>query len=452
MGGMVKHSERGEPKRYYKRERWDHVLRRLIRQMVTFLMTGSTGMAMRPRRPDLDGLGMENLGMYLHVPFCRRPCFYCPYFKERYDEEKAKAYAKTVRQEMSFYAPLLEGSQITDFYIGGGTPTTMLGSGLAGIIETAQKQFDVRCDVSLETHPNDVSAGMVERLRQLGVRNLSMGVETFSDGHLKKIGRPYDSHRAKQAVELLVDADFDCVNIDLMFGLPDQATDDVRRDIETALSLGVDQISAYPIFTFPHTGLEDMVKGRGQRLPGMAKRRKMLRCIEQLCYEAGLERSGVWSFTAPGVSKYSSVTIPGYVGLGAGAGSLIPGYFYINVFDVDAYIDHMTEKREPPVALTIDFSQREEMIHWLYWRIYETRVDKNAFAAGFGRDFDEVFGTIFALFELLGFAVDHGDAIDMTDRGNYWVHVLQNLFSLNFIGQVWSACLSETWPREIALA
>ena len=69
----------------------------------------------------------------------------------------------------------------------------------------------------------------------------------------------------------------------------------------------------------------------------------------------------------------------------------------------------------------------------------------------FSRDFDKVFGTTFAVFERLGFAVDHGDQIDMTDRGNYWVHVLQNLFSLDFIGRVWEVCLAETWPREIEL-
>lgn len=429
----------------------EHVLSRLVRQTVKFLMTGSRGMAMQRGRPDLDSLAMDDLGVYLHVPFCRRPCFYCPYFKETYNERKARSYADAVREEIAFYAPRLASMQVTDFYIGGGTPTTMLGSGLEDIINEVRESFEVCCHVSSETHPNDVTPDMIAQLKQLGVGSVSMGVESFSDGHLEKIGRPYDSGTAQQAVKLLMDSGFDCVNIDLMFGLPDQETGDVRRDIETALSLDVDQISAYPIFTFPHTGLEDMVHRSDMRLPGMAKRRDMLRCIERLCYEAGLERTGVWSFTRPSAAKYSSVTVPRYVGLGAGAGSLIPGFFYINVFNVDAYISHVAKQAEPPVALTIDFTEREEMIHWLYWRIYETHIDKNAFRMTFSRDFDKVFGTTFAVFERLGFAVDHGDQIDMTDRGNYWVHVLQNLFSLDFIGRVWEVCLAETWPREIEL-
>ena len=451
MGGPSRDCNGARPKRYYKHGRWKRVLQRLVRQTVKYLVTGSPGMSMRRGRPDLDGLAMQDLGLYLHVPFCRHPCFYCPYFKETYDEAKARAYARAVREEISFYASRLDGAAITDFYIGGGTPTTMMDSGLPEIFREARDRFNVRCAISSETHPTDVTPDMIERLHRLDVRNVSMGVESFSDSHLNGIGRPYDSQRARQAVALLMDAGFDCVNIDIMFGLPDQTADDVHRDIATALSLGVDQISAYPIFTFPHTGLEDTVRRRGQRLPGMARRREMLRCIEQLCYRAGMRRSGVWSFTRPDVDKYSSVTVPRYVGLGAGAGSLIPGFFYINVFDVDTYIGHMAEKREPPVALSIDFSRREEMIHWLYWRIYETRVDKHAFRTEFDRDFDDVFGTIFALFELLGFAVDNGNVVEMTDRGNYWVHVLQNLFSLDFIGRVWQTCLEETWPQKISL-
>ncbi len=406
---------------------------------------------MRPGRPSLDGMDIRELGLYLHVPFCRQPCFYCPYFKERYDERKARAYADAVCEEIAFYAPLLEDAKITDFYVGGGTPTTMLDSGLGDILSAARDRFGVRCHVSMETHPNDVTPGMVEQLRQMNVRNVSMGVESFTDSYLQRIGRPYDADVARRAVSLLKDGGFNCVNVDLMFGLPGQGMEDVRRDIMTALSLDVDQLSAYPIFTFPHTGLDDMVRKTGATLPGMAKRRDMLRCIERLCYRAGLERSGVWSFTAPDVDKYSSVTIPRYVGLGAGAGSLLPGMFYINVFDVDAYIRHVTETGEPAVALSIDFGRREEMVHWLYWRIYETRVDKKEFAACYDADFDDVFGRTFALFELLGFATDHGDVIEMTDRGNYWVHVLQNLFSLDFIGRVWQTCLAETWPRGMSL-
>ncbi|KAA0001286.1 MAG: radical SAM protein [Thermoplasmata archaeon] len=342
-------------------------------------------------------------------------------------------------------------ASITSFYIGGGTPTTMVGSGLEEIVEAVKQSFSLKCGISMETHPNDIAPSMIEKLKDMGVESVSMGVESFNDRFLEIIGRTYRSRKARDAVSLLMESEFKCVNIDLMFGLPDQEIKDVEEDIKAAIELGVDQISAYPIFTFPHTKLEEVVKRNGYSLPGIIKRRMMLKKIEEMCYDAGMERTSVWAFTKKGVKKYSSVTVPRYIGLGAGAGSLIPNFFFINTFSVEEYIKFIESKSRPPVALSIKFSEEEEMLHWLYWRIYETKIIKRDFEEQFGRDFDSTFKKIFFLFEVMGMARDEGDKIIMTDRGNYWVHVLQNVFSLDFIGRVWDVCLSEKWPGEIEL-
>ena len=427
------------------------MLSKLTRQAIKYIITGSKGLVLQNLPPNLDRVKVEKVGLYLHIPFCRSPCFYCPYFKEKYNKEKALIYRDAVINEIAFYQPLLEEKQITSFYIGGGTPTTMMGNGLEEIIHTTQESFNMACNISTETHPNDVTPDMIERLMCIGVENVSMGIESFNDHFLKIIGRPYVGDRAKEAVKLLIDGDFACVNIDLMFGLPNQKIADVEKDIKTALDLGVDQISAYPIFTFPHTKLKQVVKENRFKLPGAIDRRKMLKRIEELCYDADMKRTSVWAFTRKKVRKYSSVTIPQYIGLGAGAGSLISGFFFINVFGIQEYITYLAEKQKPPIALTINFSEKEEMTHWLYWRIYETQINKKEFKERFGKDFDVIFGKIFALFELLGLANDQGDIIVMTDKGNYWIHVLQNLFSLDFIGQMWSTCLAKKWPDEIEL-
>jgi oxygen-independent coproporphyrinogen-3 oxidase len=427
------------------------VLSKSIRQIIKYILTGSKGLALQRRALAIDKMEAEQLGVYLHIPFCRVPCLYCPYFKEKFDKNKALAYKDAVIKEIEFYRPLLKGKKITSFYIGGGTPTTMIGYGLEEIISTIQDSFDLRCDISAETHPNDITPSAVKHLKDIGVKNVSMGIESFNDRFLKKIGRPYTSNTAKKSIKVLRTGDFKCINIDIMFGLPDQKIADVEEDIKTAISLDVDQISAYPIFTFPHTKLKQIVKESGSRLPGIIERRRMLRVIERLCYDAEMDRTSVWAFTKRGVDKYSSVTIPHYIGLGAGAGSLIPGSFFINIFNVLEYVKYLREEQKPPIALSIDFSEKEEMIHWLYWKIYETKIDKKEFKEQFGKDFDKIFGKLFVFFKLLGLSHNYKDRIIMTDKGNYWVHVLQNLFSLDFIGRVWSVCLVETWPKEIEL-
>ena len=91
------------------------------------------------------------------------------------------------------------------------------------------------------------------------------------------------------------------------------------------------------------------------------------------------------------------------------------------------------------------------MIHWLYWRIYETKIYKKDFYQQFKKDFDKEFGKLFSILEFLGLCKNYEEKIIMTDKGNYWIHVLQNVFSLDFIGNVWSKCLSDTWPDKLEL-
>ncbi len=429
----------------------DAVIKKIIRQTIKTILTGSGGLALHNYYPGIEKMNMKELGLYLHIPFCMRPCFYCPYFKEKYDGKKALSYKNAVMGEIAYYKDILEGKRITSFYIGGGTPTTMMGSGLEEVVRSVKQSFDLKCGISTETHPNDITREMVKRLEDMGVENVSMGIESFSNSFLKILGRPYKSEKAKYATSMLMDGDFKCVNVDFMFGLPNQEIRDVEEDIKTAVEMGVDQISAYPIFTFPHTELEKVIRENHYNVPGLIKRRVMLKKIEEICYDAGMERASVWSFTKKGVKKYSSVTVPKYIGLGAGAGSLVPGFFFINTFSVNEYVKFMAKERKPPVALTIKLSEKEEMFHWLYWRIYETEITKKDFEEEFGRDFDSTFKKIFSLFEMMGMAKDYGENIVMSDRGNYWVHVLQNVFSLDFIGRVWEVCLADEWPGRIDL-
>ena len=427
------------------------MIKKTIRQVTKKLFTGSPSLILKDSYPDFSSITKDNLGLYLHIPFCKKPCLYCPYFKEVYQKNKAISYGNAVLKEIEFYHSILEEKNITSCYIGGGTPTTMVESGLDEIITAINDSFNLTCTFSSETHPNDITQEMANRLHDLNIKQVSMGVESFNDTHLKFIHRPYESWKAKEATKILANGAFNCVNIDLMFGYPNQTLKDVRDDILTAIDLDVDQISTYPIFTFPHTALTQRVKEYHSRLPGILVRRQMFKQIEQLCYDAGLKRTSVWAFTKEKKPKYSSVTIPYYIGLGAGAGSLIPQSFYLNAFDIDYYINSLNEKMKPPVVLTIDFTKRDEMIHWLYWRIYETKIIKQDFTDLFQKDFNQEFGRLFSVFEISGFCKDTGDRIIMTDRGNYWIHILQNLFSLDFIGRVWNECLSTTKPTNIEL-
>ena len=176
----------------------------------------------------------------------------------------------------------------------------------------------------------------------------------------------------------------------------------------------------------------------------------MLRVLERVFYEAGFERTSVWAFTRSGVPKYCSVTVPLYLGLGASGGSYLRDAFFLNTFSVAEYVRSM-EERGTAIALSVELTEQMQMAGWLYWRIYETRFSKKDFETRFGRDFDGVYGKYFRPLRWLGFVEDDGEEVLFTDRGSYWLHAFEDIFSIDYISKLWGTSKQEPWPERVLL-
>jgi oxygen-independent coproporphyrinogen-3 oxidase len=125
--------------------------------------------------------------------------------------------------------------------------------------------------------------------------------------------------------------------------------------------------------------------------------------------------------------------VPLYVGLGASGGSYLRDVFYLNTFNVTEYIRRLEEGRMP-IALSLDLGERMQMTWWIYWRVYETRFRRSDFQKRFGVSFDGVWGKYIRIFKLAGFVrQDDGDEIVLNDKGIFWLHALEDLFSLDYI-------------------
>jgi len=423
-----------------------------LRTLLRRSLTKEKRIALENTVPLLEGRfeGTEELGLYLHIPFCRQICHYCPYNKEIHRPEVAARYVEAVKKEIDTYSDLAGNIPVTSFYVGGGTPTTMLHSGLEEILKHVFGVFNMQCDIHMESHPNDLSSENLDAIVSLGVEHLSMGVEALQDKHLETLGRPYTAMQVTAAVERAVRTGFKCVNVDVMFALPGQTYAEIEETGHDLVGLGVDQIAAYPLFTFPYTKLARTAKDESYGSSSVFRRRKMLRILEAIFYEAGFERTSVWAFTKPGVPKYCSVTVPLYVGLGASGGSYLKGLFYLNTFNVEEYINALEAGREP-IALSLDLSERMQMAGWLYWRIYETRFRKSGFRQRFGKEFDQVYGRYMKPLSLLGFLEDDGDEVVLSDEGTYWLHVLEDLFSIEYVSKLWGTSQQEPWPESVVL-
>jgi len=391
---------------------------------------------------------MGVVGLYLHIPFCKNLCPYCPYNKIEFDENKANRYEKAVVKEIDMFAKDLKDKKMGALYIGGGTPTTMF-RGLLNIIEYFGFMFNLLGnDICIELAPNDMSEDVLRRLKESGVTMISIGVETFNDRLNENIGRKVDGKTILDSVNRAMNMGFDSINVDLMFVLPTQTIEELRKDVRTAIECGVHQISTYPLFAFPYTELGKTMKIKRVTRPPGKTIRKMLAVIEKECLDSGYERGAVWSFIKKKNKKYSSVTRHYYKGFGASAGSMVGDYFYVNTFDVDEYCNAI-ENGKKPIALSMPLTKRMEMTYWLYWRVYDMYINKDAFHKLFKEHFSKVFGDIPALLKPIGFAIENKNEIFITSKGAYWVHRIQNEYSLSNIQKIWGTCIFNPWPKEI---
>ena len=423
-----------------------------LRTQLKRLFAQESAVALENKVPRLDGRFQDTkeLGLYLHIPFCRQICPYCPYNKELYDPDIAQSYARALKKEIDIYAELVGNRPVTSFYIGGGTPTTMLHSGLDQVLAYVFQAFNMQCGIHLESHPNDLSADNLNAIVSMGVDHLSIGMEALQDRHLRALRRPYTVKQVRAAVERALSKGFRCVNVDTIFALPHQSYSEVEHVGRLLVEMGVDQIAAYPLFRFSYTRWAQLAQEKRYRSAGILKRRKMLGILERIFYEAGYQRTSVWAFTRSGVPKYCSVTVPRYLGLGASGGSYLKDVFYLNTFNVQEYIKAL-ESGRMPIALSLELTEHMQMAGWLYWRIYETRFKRSDFKVRFAKEFDQVYGAYVGLLSLAGFLRDDGDEIVLSDYGTFWLHVLQDLFSIEYVSKLWGTSKQEPWPERVML-
>lgn len=418
---------------------------RLLRQCISRWLAGPEAWPLVFRAPSSGNEALQGASsnLYVHLPFCQRICPHCPYNRVLLDAGLVTAYGLALERELAAYLERPGLPSIRTLYFGGGTP-----SRTPELIERAMTMIGPRlmanAEVGVEVHPADASPALLARLRNAGVNRISLGIETLLPNLLRKLGRRYTPEQALEAVRATCASGFDFVDVNLIHGIPGQRAADAIADAQRCVALGVDQISAYPLFSFAYTplGRSTHIRSSGER-----ERLRAQKGVSRVCREGGLQRTSVWSFTRPGLSPYSTVTHEDYIGFGAGAGSKVAGTFSFNTFSVRAYADCVT----PRPALILQAGDRLRRLHWLYWAIYRTRVDASRYEELFNRSIARDFGLLLGLLNAANLARRDTDGWTITEAGAIWIHRLQTLFSLTYIDDMWRRCQSEPWPQEVIL-
>ena len=288
-------------------------------------------------------------GIYIHIPFCKSRCIYCGFYSTT-GLELRQRYVDAVCREMETRPfPLPEGMDIDTIYLGGGTPSQLTIPQLRQLFIYINKVYSHPsiqggardgAEITIEVNPDDVTDEFAQELQSLPVNRVSMGAQTFDDERLRWLHRRHTSKQVAEAVGRLRQAGIQNISIDLMYGFPNESLSDWEYDIEAALALNVEHLSAYCLMIEDGTPLSRM---QTESIEEELERRMYELLIERL-ETAGYEHYEISNFARPGYrSRHNSSYWNGtpYIGLGAAAHSYDGHTRSWNISDIHQYIDGM---------------------------------------------------------------------------------------------------------------
>lgn len=283
------------------------------------------------------------LGLYIHIPFCRSKCGYCAFNSQAWPGAGPDHYLEAVRLEMRRVAEgWAAGRLFTTLFIGGGTPTVYSGEALASLLADCLSAFQwvESPEITIETNPNTVTADSLAACRAAGANRLSIGVQAFDDRLLAAIGRSHSGGQAVQAVALAREAGFTNLNLDLIYGLPGQTLAEWHESLGIALELGPEHLALYELSVEPGTPFAER-QARGElSLPDDDSLAEMEALAHPLLPRYGYQRYEISNFARPGYRCRHNLNYwqnGPYLGLGAGAVSSFDGLRLKNLDDPETY-------------------------------------------------------------------------------------------------------------------
>lgn len=387
----------------------------------------------------LPFLECHNLGLYVHIPFCKSICNFCPYCKVIYSKDKCDLYIDALIKEIHLVGNVNNvKKEVTSLYFGGGTPALVVDK-ISRIIEAINEHFVITEGIGIELHPDNVTVPVLRELKSAGVTKISIGIQSFAENYQKVLGRKAIDITAMS--NALHTVPFETVSMDFIFALPNQTFDDLRNDIDIAFANGANHIAIYPFIDFSFTS--SVIKSMKKR-----EKRELLDEVTKYCLGKGYERSSIWTFHNSKNAGYSSMTRDNFLGFGCSATSLLKYQFKINTFSVEEYCNRI-DGGILPTSLTIRFSLRQRMVYYLFWTAYSTEVNASDFEKFFGIPLKKMYGFELCIAKLLRFVMKKDDNYHMTLKGAFYFHYYENFYTLSYIDKMWGIMRKEAFPKGL---
>jgi len=267
-------------------------------------------------------MSFSSLGLYIHIPWCIQKCPYCDFNSHALKGVLPEAeYVETLLYDLAQDVPLLNGARtISSVFIGGGTPSLFSPEALADLLAGVQAHipFSDDVEITLEANPGTFESVKFAEFHALGINRLSIGIQSFQDRHLKHLGRVHNGNEARAAIDMARRAGFENINLDLMFGLPEQTEGDAVADIQTALAFSPSHLSFYQLTLEPNT----LFHRYPPALPDDDSIYSLQKQCQQHVAAAGFQQYEISAYSLPGKACRHNLNywqFGDYLGIGAGA-------------------------------------------------------------------------------------------------------------------------------------
>lgn len=362
---------------------------------------------------------MKEIGLYVHIPFCRSKCLYCDFNSYENREGDAPEYVKAMLLELSAYKERNSFIYKTVF-IGGGTPTVINCSLIGTLMETLLPDIKAGAEITMECNPGTVTEDSLSYYRSIGINRLSIGLQAWQGELLSRIGRIHDLQDFLHTYESARKTGFDNISVDLMFALPGQTMEMWEETLINVCRLGVEHISCYSLKLEEGTKLHRL-HGEGKvQLPDDDTDRDMYAKAIEILGSFGYVQYEISNFSRDGRECRHNLVYwrnEEYLGLGAGSHSKLDNRRFWNFRDIDRYVG-LLRQGELPVEGHEELTAAVDMWETIFLALrLNEGLDISYFSGKYGVDFRERYGTVVSKLSKQGLLMLSGDRLKLTDRG-----------------------------------
>ena len=295
-------------------------------------------------------MNKKELGIYIHIPFCKKKCYYCDFVSYANNCKNVEEYIKTVIKEIESYN--LENYNITTIYIVGGTPSYIDSKYIVEILAKLKQKLQNNetkfnnIEITIEVNPGTITNSKIKDYKKSGINRISIGLQCTNNNLLKEIGRIHTFEEFLEAYNI-VKKEFDNINIDLMIGLPKQKILDIKKSLEEIIKLNPNHVSVYSLILEEGTVLYKKVENNDLELPSEDEERKMYWYVKNTLELNGYKHYEISNFAKKEKESKHNMNCweqKEYIGIGAAAHSYFENKRYSNVESMEKYINNFNEK------------------------------------------------------------------------------------------------------------